>query len=66
VHLFNKHGRYIKENRTAMMTLLRTLQKHVTQQQSALQKLAEENRFTMMYLLSVLDHCPPPAFNSLV
>jgi hypothetical protein len=66
VHLFNKHGQYIKSNHTALMTLLRTLQKHVTQQYGALQKLAEENKYTMMYLRSVLDNCPPEALNSVV
>ena len=54
-HLFNAHGRHLKDNSSAVMTLLRTLQKNVTMQQQALSKLADENRFSMRYLRSVLD-----------
>ena len=60
-HLFNAHGRFLKDHATAHMTLLRSLQKNVTFQQSALAKLSHENSDSLLYLKSILERCPEPA-----
>ncbi len=53
--VLDAHGRYLKDHSQSYMPVLRTLQKHITYQQSAMQPLCEQNRHSLAFLASVAE-----------
>ena len=62
-HLLNGHGRYLKDHSSSFMTLFRSLQKHVTYQHTALQRVSEETVYALAYLQSILARAPEDAID---
>jgi len=55
LHVFNFHGRYLKDQSSLFMSTFRNLQKSITNRHNVLSKLCDDNTYTLDYLCTMGD-----------
>ena len=64
-HLFNAHGRYINDNPTKFMTVLRAVQKAVMRQQELIGRLCDDNRYSLAFLHQIAGYARTDTLGSI-
>eukprot|EP00126_Sphaerothecum_destruens_P011227 Sdes_comp20878_c0_seq2m17869 len=59
VDIFNFHGRFLKNHSVRLLPIFRRLQKGISRHFELLQKVCDENKFTMKYFIHTFENLAP-------